>query len=86
MEEKKIIRKCIACNSLKNRNNLIKITINKNKEIAVMPDSKFFGHSIYICKNNDCMQNAFKKGKIYKILKIKPDKKLEEKIRAVLEK
>ena len=85
MEENKIIRKCAACNCLKSRNKLIRITINKNKEIRVMPDSKFFGRSLYICKSEDCVKNVFKKGRIFKILKIKPDEKLEEKIRAVLE-
>ena len=55
-------------------------------EIKVNPDSQFFGRSIYICKNEECVNNAFKKGKIFKILKIKDDDLLKEKIRAVLDK
>ena len=50
-----------------------------------MPDSKFFGRSAYICKNDKCLETAFKKDKIYKILKTKPAEDLKEKIRAVLE-
>ena len=86
MDEKKIIRKCAACNALKSRDNFKKIIVKKSKEIKIMPDSKFFGRSVYICKNNDCIKNIFKKGRIYKILRIKPDNIFEEKIRAVLEK
>lgn len=86
MNEKKIIRKCAACNTLKSRDNFIKITVNKSKEIKIMPDSKFFGRSVYICKNNDCIKNILKKGRIYKLLRIKPDTISEEKIRTVLEK
>lgn len=85
MDETRIIRKCIACNTLKSRNDLIKITTNKLGEIKIMPDSKFAGRSVYVCKNEDCLKSAFKKGKLYKILKIKPDEIIEQKIRAVLE-
>ena len=66
MDEKKIIRKCAACNALKSRDNFIKITVNKSKEIKIMPDSKFFGRSVYICKNNDCIKNIFKKAEYTK--------------------
>ncbi len=85
MDEQNIFRKCIACNTLKSRDRLIKITINKAKEIQVMPDSKFQGRSVYICKNSECVQKALKKNRIYRILRVNPDKFPEEKIRAVLE-
>lgn len=88
MDEGKIIRKCVACNSLKSRNELIKITVKKSNTgalIEINPDSKFFGRSAYLCKDKACIDNAFKKGRFFKILKIKPDDSLKEKIRAVLE-
>lgn len=86
MDESKIIRKCTSCSKAKSRDDLIKITVNKNtNEVKVSPDSKFVGRSCYVCKDIGCIDNAFKKGRIYKILKIKPDDTLKEKIRAVLE-
>lgn len=45
----------------------------------------FFGRSLYVCADPACVENAFKKGRIYKLLKIKPDESLKEKIRAVLD-
>ena len=74
MDEQKIIRKCTACSKELSRDKLIKITVNN-----------FFGRSAYICKDIDCIEKAFKKGRIFKILKIKQDETLKEKIRAVLE-
>lgn len=79
------IRKCCGCNIEENKENLIKITRSKNSEVRVMPDSKFTGRSVYICPNSECIEKAFKKGKLFKILKCKQDETLKEKIRAVLE-
>ena len=87
MQENEVYRKCIACNKIKSRSSLIKITRNKSTgEIKINPDSKFFGRSTYICKSEECVNNAFKKGKLFKILHLAPDEILKEKIRAVLEK
>lgn len=86
MKENFIKRKCIACNEIKDRNDLIKITVDKNKNVVeVMPDNLFFGRSAYVCKSCECVQKALKKDKLFKILRIKPDDILKEKIRAVLE-
>ena len=78
-------RKCIVCNKTKSRDDLIKITKNSNNEVRVMPDSSFFGRSAYICKSQECVCKAFKKDKLFKILKINPEESLKEKIWAVLE-
>lgn len=82
-----IKRKCVGCNNIKSRNELIKITVNKSlNKIEVNPDSFFVGRSVYICKDSHCVEQAFKKGKIFKILKISYDDTLQEKIRAILAK
>ena len=78
-------RKCISCNKLQDSKLMIKILKEyKSKEIIIEPSRFEFGRSAYICKNLDCINKAFKKSKIYKILKINQDKILEKKIRAVL--
>ena len=86
MDEAQIKRKCIACNEIKSREDLIKVTFDKkNGNVVVMPNSFCFGRSAYVCKSKDCVEMAFKKDRIYKNLKIKRDDSLKEKIRAVLE-
>ena len=61
-------RKCVGCGKIKDRQELIKIT-KVDDDIIVNPDSKKFGRSVYVCYNNVCIENAFKKNRISKILK-----------------
>ncbi len=63
-------RKCAGCGNIKNRDELIKITRqNPHGNIVINPNSKIFGRSVYLCYNHACIENAFKKNKISKILK-----------------
>jgi hypothetical protein len=63
-------RKCIGCGKLKNRDKLIKITReNASGDILINPDNKKFGRSAYLCYNNSCIEAAFKKNRISKVLK-----------------
>ena len=61
-------RKCAGCGKIKDRKELIKIT-NVHGEIIVNPDNKKFGRSVYLCYNNACIEAAFKKNKIARVLK-----------------
>jgi len=64
------LRKCITCGSFKQRKDLIKITKETDSgEIIINPNSKIFGRSVYLCYNQSCIDNAFKKNKINKALK-----------------
>ena len=63
-------RKCIGCGQLFPRENLIKITKNHDGgNIVINPNSKIFGRSVYLCYNQSCIENAFKKKRINKLLK-----------------
>ena len=62
---------------------MIRITKSRTeKELVVNPGSKIFGRSVYVCKSNECINNAFKKGRLFKLLKTRYDKDLEEGLRA----
>ena len=61
-------RKCVGCGKIKDRQELIKIT-KVDDDIIVNPDNKKFGRSVYVCYNNVCIENAFKKNKISRALK-----------------
>ena len=86
MTEQQHLRKCIACQSMKNREKIIKITKQSaTNEIFVMPSNKIFGRSVYICKDENCVKLALKGARIEKKLKYSGKKlDLGEKIRAVL--
>lgn len=63
-------RKCIGCGEIKNRKDLIKITKeHTTNNLIINGNSKIFGRSAYLCYNNTCIENAFKKNKLQKILK-----------------
>ena len=63
-------RKCIGCGEIKNRKDLIKITKeHATNNLVINGNSKIFGRSAYLCYNNTCIENAFKKNKLQKILK-----------------
>lgn len=65
-----MLRKCVGCNELKERENLIKITKNsKDGKIVINPNSKIFGRSAYLCYNQMCIESAFKKARINRALK-----------------
>ena len=63
-------RKCITCGKLKPKEELIKITKEHTSgNIVIMPNSKAFGRSAYLCYNKDCISMALKKNRINKMLK-----------------
>lgn len=69
-EQKHIFRKCVGCGEIKERSNLIRIVKTHDaRELIIMPDSKHFGRSSYLCYNKDCLKNAIKKKRLQKTLK-----------------
>lgn len=63
-------RKCVGCGEIKNRDELIKITReNSTGDVIINHSNKLFGRSAYLCYNNACIEAAFKKNKIAKVLK-----------------
>ena len=77
----KKLRKCIGCGELKDSSQLIKITNDRiNNEVILNPNSKIFGRSVYLCYNKLCIENAFKKNKLQKILKTAISEELKGKL------
>jgi len=79
-------RKCVGCGTIKDKSEMIKLTIEySSKEIYINTSSKINGRSAYICQNNECIKLSFKKDKISKSLKKKVPEELQKKIFSVLE-
>ena len=67
---KEIMRRCIVCRELKNRENMLKITKRHDTdELVINPNSKIFGRSVYLCYNKSCIDGALKKSKLEKALR-----------------
>lgn len=77
-------RKCIGCFENKNREDMIKITReHASGEIFINPNSKIFGRSVYLCYNNTCIENSFKKNKLARFLKADLTEELKETLRTI---
>ena len=84
MNNKIIIRKCIGCFKDHDRGEMMKITRqNQTNEIFINPNSKIFGRSVYLCYNNTCIEQSFKKNKLAKFLKADLTEELKEKITTI---
>ena len=71
---KEKLRKCVGCGELIPRENLIKITKEYlTGKVIVNPDSKTFGRSVYLCYNQNCIEQALKKSRLGKALKTNED-------------
>lgn len=74
-------RKCVGCGELKNKDELIKITKEHiSGNVIINPDSKVFGRSAYLCYNKSCVDAAFKKNKLQKVLKTSISEELKGKL------
>lgn len=63
-------RRCVSCWQIKDRSDLIKITVNNaGGNVIINPNSVTFGRSAYLCYNEACIESAFKKNKLTKHLK-----------------
>ncbi len=83
-EKKAFTRTCIACNSKKNKYDLLRIAYTKNKEINIDISGKKEGRGIYLCYNLECLNKAIKTKKIEKKLKRTIMNEFYENIRGVI--
>ena len=73
-EKKTPLRKCIGCNEMKDKRQLIRIVRNSEGEIKIDPIGKLPGRGAYICKNVDCFDAAVKAKRLERAFKSKiPD-------------
>ncbi|MBP3502307.1 MAG: YlxR family protein [Clostridia bacterium] len=67
MDLKKIPqRTCIGCNVQKNKNDLIRIVINKEGKISIDRTGKANGRGAYICDSAECLEKMIKSKRLEK--------------------
>ena len=77
-------RRCMACNTKKNKYDLIRIVKNKKGEILVDKTGKLNGRGAYICNNIECLEKVIKTNRIGRVLKSDTEQKIYENIRGVI--
>lgn len=78
------LRKCAGCSVLHESSQMIRIMkVHDSGKILINPESRYFGRSVYLCYNKNCVQNAFKRKRISKTLKTEIPIQIIEKIKAL---
>ena len=62
----------MCCRTFKKKDDLIRLTKDyKTSVIKLNENNEVQGRSVYICKNKECIEKAFKKNKIEALLQSK---------------
>lgn len=56
-----ILRMCVSCRQMKNRNGLLKVVKSPDGEIGLDTSLKLQGRGAYICKSLECLAAAEKR-------------------------
>ena len=84
VEKKKPLRRCIACNNQKEKQELLRIIRNPQKELEIDLTGKKNGRGAYICKNEECLNLAKKTKRLERALEVNVKEEFYEEIRGVL--
>ncbi|MBQ7985888.1 MAG: YlxR family protein [Clostridia bacterium] len=77
------MRMCIACRQMKPKGELIKLVKIENN-IELDPSQKKFGRGAYICKNEECIENAKKRKAVSRHFKMNADDSIFDDIKKEL--
>ncbi|MBQ4317069.1 MAG: YlxR family protein [Clostridia bacterium] len=86
MTEKKIpMRKCIGCNEMKDKKELIRIVRNNVGEMNVDQSGKMAGRGAYICKCVACFDTAVKAKRLERAFKTRIPDEIYNNLREMLQ-
>ena len=84
VEKKKPLRRCIACNNQKEKQELLRIIRNPQKELEIDLTGKKNGRGAYICKNEECLNLAKKTKRLERALEVNVKEEFYEELRGVI--
>ena len=77
-------RMCMGCNQRKEKNNLIRIVVNKKKDIIIDKTGKLDGRGAYICDNIDCLEKSIKRKKLERTFDMKVEEEFYNELKNVI--
>ena len=86
MMKNKPQRMCMGCNSKKDKQELIRIVINKDGEITIDKTGKLSGRGAYICNDAECLKKAIKSKALNRAFKIEVPNEVYENLLEELQK
>lgn len=64
------LRKCIGCNEMKNKKEMIRVLKTTDNEIVLDVTGKKNGRGAYLCFSKECLKNAMKNRGLERSLKM----------------
>ncbi|HCO18361.1 RNase P modulator RnpM [Gudongella oleilytica] len=87
MKTKKIpLRRCIACNQMKPKKELIRVVKNNENQVSVDLTGKANGRGAYICPNLECFEEAYKSKRFARNLETEITEEIYMRLREAIEK
>ena len=77
-------RKCIGCNEIKPKKELVRIVKIKEGQIFIDKTGKANGRGAYICENMECLEKAIKGKKLEKNFETEISEKMYEDLKYCL--
>ncbi|MBR6563723.1 MAG: YlxR family protein [Clostridia bacterium] len=84
-EKKTPLRKCIGCNEMKDKKELIRIVRSKEGEMSIDPVGKMPGRGAYICKCVECFDASVKAKRLERAFKTRIPDEIYTQLRTALE-
>ena len=79
-------RRCIACNTSKPKNELLRIVKNKENEISIDLTGKKAGRGAYICRSVECLEKLKKSGRLSRTFETEINEEIYKDLRDVIDK
>ncbi len=80
------LRKCLGCNEMKPKKELLRIVRSPEGKVSIDKTGKAAGRGCYICHNIDCLEKAVKAKRVQNALEVQVDTDLFEQLRGQLSK
>lgn len=74
----------MACNTQKEKQDLLRIVKSKDGIVEVDLTGKKSGRGAYICKSNDCLEKVIKSKRLERVLEVPISPELYESIRGII--
>lgn len=78
------LRKCIGCNEMKNKKEMIRVLRTTEEEIVLDTTGRKNGRGAYLCYCADCLEKAIKSRGLERSLKMSIPREVYEKLREEL--
>jgi len=80
------LRKCLGCNEMKPKKELIRIVRSPEGKVDIDKVGKAPGRGCYICPSIDCLEAAVKANRVEKALEVTVDSEVYNRLREQLQK